>query len=241
MVEYRRCGGCGSLQTEPPYWLDEAYLGNGEKENNLSSVDTGAAHRNVTNLAASLIVARTLKLTNVLDFGGGDGLLCRLLRDHGLNAFVKDAHADATYARGFSEPDFTTPDLLTAFEVLEHLGSPAEDLQQIFEGKPSAIFVSTLPYGGQGPDWWYLTPTTGQHVFFYGEEAFKHIASEYGYDLVRAGGYTLFVKSGRSSDLKRKFLKHALRYKPIRFYRGILGFTEPKGMDRDFERLTATK
>jgi len=57
--------------------------------------------------------------------GIGDGLLCRLLRDYNVNCYVKDKYAVATYGQGFSELDFATPNLLLAFEVLEHFAAPA--------------------------------------------------------------------------------------------------------------------
>ena len=43
-VRYGLCGQCRSLQTETPYWLAEAY------SRNLSSLDTGAAQRNLRNM-----------------------------------------------------------------------------------------------------------------------------------------------------------------------------------------------
>ncbi len=82
-VAYLQCGQCQSLQTEPPYWLDEAY-----REHNLSNLDTGAAQRNLQNLAACWSIAKVLGVRNVLDVGGGDGLLPAVarLRDQLLRA-----------------------------------------------------------------------------------------------------------------------------------------------------------
>ena len=65
-VTYFRCSGCLSLLTERPYWLDEAY-----RESNLSNADTGAAQRNLRNLAATYGISKLLKAKNVIDIGGG--------------------------------------------------------------------------------------------------------------------------------------------------------------------------
>jgi len=100
-VEYFECLCCGSLQTELPYWLDEAY-GN----NNQSHLDTGAAQRNILNLAVCLTIAKLYNLKNVIDVGGGDGLLCRLLRDYEINCYVKDKYSVPKYGKGFTEQDF---------------------------------------------------------------------------------------------------------------------------------------
>ncbi|MBK8108789.1 MAG: hypothetical protein IPK42_25465 [Betaproteobacteria bacterium] len=128
-VRYGLCGQCRSLQSESPYWLAEAY------SRNLSSLDTGAAQRNLRNLAASYAVARIYAAHNLLDLGGGDGLLCRLLRDTGLNCHVRDRYAQPTYAQGFDRPDFEVPDMVTAFEIFEHLPEPAVDLAEFFAGQ----------------------------------------------------------------------------------------------------------
>ena len=185
-VQYLRCLTCASLETETPHWLHDAYA-DGEATANLAEADTGAAQRNLQTWAGTMVVAGLLGLRNIVDFGGGDGLLVRLLRDHGLNAFVSDEYAAATYARGFTRPDFARPDLVTAFEVIEHFADPAANLAQIFGGQPRAVLLSTLVYDGQGAEWWYLAPHGGQHVFFYSERGLQLIAERYGYVLVRAG------------------------------------------------------
>src|ERR1700730_9135404 len=92
-VHYFECRECRSLQTEPPYWLNEAY------SHNLSGLDTGAAQRNLHNLAACYIISKLFGATDAIDYGGGDDLLCRLLRDYGLNCFVSDKYAKVTYAQ----------------------------------------------------------------------------------------------------------------------------------------------
>ena len=77
-VVYFECTNCGSLQTQEPSWLEEAYT-----DSNLSVTDTGAAQRVLVNNAWVLVFARFFQLRRMLDFGGGDGLLSRLLQNHG--------------------------------------------------------------------------------------------------------------------------------------------------------------
>lgn len=87
------------------------------------------------------------KVTNVLDIG--DGLLCRLLRDVGLNCYVKDKYAQPTYAQGFTDPNVDTPDLVIGFEVLEHYPDPMSDLDQLFALTPRVLLFSTARYTNQ--------------------------------------------------------------------------------------------
>lgn len=234
-VSYFQCEICGSLQTEVPYWLDEAY------SSNLNDLDTGAAHRNLDSLAVTLIVANLLGFSNMVDIGGGDGLLCRLLRDHRKNAYVSDSYAHPVYAQGFTIPDFSTPDMLTAFEVFEHFVDPAEEVSALFARNPSAILIMTTPYRGEGPDWAYLIPDTGHHIFFYSEKALAHVASKYGYDVFRHEDYTLFCKSGLLTKRMKCILCFRLNPRMVRLYRAVLGYRLANGFARDAQTITERK
>jgi hypothetical protein len=209
-VRYFVCAKCGSLQTELPSWLEQAY------GQNLSSLDTGAAQRNLKNMAACYTVARVLKLTRLVDMGGGDGLLCRLLRDHGLRCFVRDKYARATYAQGFDRPDFDVPDMVSAFEVFEHLPQPALELEQFFAQTPQVVLISTELYNGQDANWPYLAPESGQHVFFYTKAALEHVAQRYGYKLVLGGSFQLFLRPNVASKFQAKLLSWLLRPRACR-------------------------
>jgi hypothetical protein len=193
-VQYLECVNCGALQTEPPYWLEEAY-GEAHGNKNLSILDTGAAQRNIDNLAACFVISKLFSLKNVIDVGGGDGLLCRLLRDYEINCYLKDKYATPTYAQGFTERDFDIPDLVIGFEVLEHLPNPKNDLQEFFGYNAKALLLTTAIYRNQQKDWWYFSPESGQHVFFYSMKALKRIAEKYKYTLVTSGGFILFIKN----------------------------------------------
>lgn len=229
-VGYFRCESCHSLQTERPYWLEEAYLGN-----NLSNLDTGAAQRNLHNLAACWSIARLLRLRNVLDVGGGDGLLCRLLRDYELNCFVHDKYASPTYAQGFDVPDFAQPDMIVAFEVMEHYAEPRNDLQQLFATRPTAVLASTGIFSSQGPDWWYLAPDSGQHVFFYSKAALQLVARTHDYELLISSGYSLFLRREVCRGLTKTLAKTLLRSGMRRFTRARLAMSSADGVWKDHQ------
>jgi hypothetical protein len=225
-VKYFDCADCRSLQTETPYWLDEAYGGN-----SLSSLDTGAAQRNITNLAACFAISRLFRVRNAIDIGGADGLLCRLLRDYGINCFVTDKYATPTYAQGFTEPDFEKPDLVIAFEVLEHFPSPKSDLNDLFKYSPNVLLLSTALYTGQQQDWWYLVPESGQHVFFYSEKALKLIAERSGYQIVISGGFVLFTRS--ATPLQRNIARFLLTGRISRLIKAFVVTRATPGVWKD--------
>mgnify|MGYP001320862266 CR=1 FL=1 len=97
-------------------------------------------------------------LKNVIDFGGGEGLLCRMLRDYGANCYVMDKYREPTYGEGFTEPDFKSPDLLLAFELLEHFPSLEKWL------KPRLIEAKSLMIGRDliGSGYGFLQVTEGE-------------------------------------------------------------------------------
>jgi hypothetical protein len=226
-VQYLECAACNCLQTETPYWLGEAYA------SNLSDLDSGAAQRNLTNLAVCYVVAKLLGARNAVDFGGGDGLLCRLLRDYGINCFVKDKYASPTYAQTFTTPDFHRPDLAIAFEVLEHFANPSADLQEIFNLGAPAILVSTEIYAAQKADWWYLSPNSGQHVFFYSKHALSLIASKYAYMLTISDHFILFTKPGLLSPAKARLLSLLMKRRMRRLIRSAIVLLPARGLWRD--------
>jgi hypothetical protein len=186
-------------------------------------------------LAASYSVARLLRLNDVIDFGGGDGLLCRLLRDYGINCFVADKYAEPKYAPGFALPTFKAPQSKLAFEVLEHLPNPANDLEALFDGEPSALLLSTMLYLGEGPQWSYLSPETGQHVFFYSRKAIDLIATQRGYDVFCAGAYILLTQPGLR--LRASIAQVCLRRSLVRAIRAMMNLVPASGVTRDNEAM----
>jgi hypothetical protein len=226
-VRYLECNRCGSLQTESPYWLDDAY------SSNLSNLDTGAVQRNLQNLAAAYLISKLFRVRDALDFGGGDGLLCRLLRDYNVNCYVKDRYAVPTYSQGFSEPDFAAPNLVLAFEVFEHFATPAGELEDLFQLRPTVLLASTAIYGHQQADWWYLASESGQHVFFYSEKAVQMIAERFGYSSLLSGGFVLFVRKSVHSGFKSFLARILLSRAVCRLLRGLILIMPAPGAWRD--------
>jgi len=189
-VGFGRCERCGSLQTEPePYWLEEAYA------DQRRFFDTGAVERNQHCQACAYWLRWAFRLApdaTVLDWGGGDGLFTRMLRDIGFDAYHSDRYATNTYAAGFDDAPGREYDLVTAFEVYEHLPNPADTMAELFARRPKVHFICTGLYHGQNADWMYISPSTGRHVFFFSEQAMRWIADTHGYDVLIVGDYTVF-------------------------------------------------
>jgi hypothetical protein len=229
-VQYFECANCGSLQTEEPYWLTEAY-----GQSNLGYSDAGAAQRVLINCSFVALFTRLMRLHTALDFGGGDGLLCRLLRDRGLDAYTIDTVSLPSYAQPFVGSLEKNYDLVTAFEVFEHFPNPRELIEQLFRCRPRFLLASTELYAGNGPDWWYLAPNSGQHVFFYSGAALKWIAARHCYYYYAINGRHVFAKA----PVPRLRLSVLSRFTGNRFfklYRASLPFSETwTWIQRDYE------
>ncbi len=179
-VGYYSCNNCDFIQTEEPYWLDEAYsLGA------ISALDVGIMSRNLLLTNKTEIILKKLftdfTMFSGIDYGGGEGIFVRLMRDKGFNFYRQDLYAENLYARYFDIkdlPDTHKFNILTAFEVLEHLSNPIEDLTKMFLYSDIILFSTELQPSNDSviKDWWYLVPETGQHISFYTVKTFKEIA-----------------------------------------------------------------
>jgi hypothetical protein len=200
-------------------------------------MDVGAAQRILGNHAFVLLFAKSFRLRTMLDFGGGDGLLCRLLRDRGLDAYTIDDYSEPTYARFFKGCITRSYDLLTAFEVFEHLPYPSMSLDHLFESKPRFIIGSTEIYSGQDSTWWYLSPQSGQHVFFYSRTALRLLAARHEYSYYEVNGRHVFTKQPLT-PLRLRAISCLTSGRTLQLFRATLPFFETwNWINRDFESV----
>lgn len=198
-VGYQECTACGSVQTEPPYWLDEAYAIPGVH------IDVGIATRTLqcwVSLVSFLDHVGFSRDLPALDFGSATGLLPRLMRDIGFNFHASDKYATPQFVNYFIDDDLQQfkPKLITAFEVLEHFPEPAASLDELFAADADMLILSTWLVDGNGDEWRYFVPECGQHVFFYSEKGLRDFAAERDYDLLLMPHFHLLAKRGRVSD-----------------------------------------
>lgn len=185
-VDYLTCPDCGLLQTEEPYWLDEAY------SEPITRADVGLVGRNLWAAArVGALLHYTLPSGRYLDLGAGTGLLVRLLRDRNFDCYWSDAYADNTLARGFEDaPEHRPYTALAAFEVMEHVTDPLGFVQRAFADTDCRTLIfSELLFEGPPPprDWWYYSTATGQHVSLYQRRTLLALAERLGVTLHSAG------------------------------------------------------
>ena len=185
-VRYDRCLRCGSIQTETPDWLGEAY------STALVRADVGAVQRNIdlsekTQAILSSMYGRSP--ARFLDYGGGHGLFVRLMRDRGFDFYWSDKYASNDYANGFEAPASGQFSLVTAFEVFEHLPDPFAEVANM-QARGDAILFSTelLPDPAPPLDaWWYYALFGGQHVQLYTRLGLQRLGERFGLALLSDG------------------------------------------------------
>lgn len=177
-VGYFQCSNCGFLQTENPYWLEEAY------SNPINTSDTGILDRNITfsKMLAVLIYVNFNKAAKFLDYAGGYGIFTRLMRDIGFNFYWHDPYTQNLLAKGF-EADIKSDyryELITAFEVFEHLTNPKEEIEKMLRLADTIVFsTELLPIDAPDPvNWWYYGFNHGQHISFYSEKTLRNLAAQ---------------------------------------------------------------
>jgi Methyltransferase domain len=229
-AQYFRCDRCGFIQTEAPYWLEEAY------STAITRSDVGIMQRNLDNRELTSAVLNLLfpHITKAVDYGAGHGVFVRLMRDRGFDFRWFDRYASNDYARGFEYVKGSRVDFLTAFEVLEHLTNPISDLAQLMDLSDN-VFVSTCIVPQPPPDlldWWYYAPTTGQHIGFYTLKALEIIAAHFGRKLLSNGSYHLFTKAPKSGIL----FGMATRLRVARIVN--CAYDRPSLVEADLEQMT---
>ena len=202
-VKYFLCEACGLLQTEEPYWLDEAY------SEAIAVADTGLVARNIgiSNRLALLLFQMFGTSGRYVDMAGGTGLLTRLMRDVGFDYYWQDQYCENIHAKGFEYSNsLGSCSAVTAFEVLEHIEQPEPFIVDALEQTQADTFIfSTDLYSGNPPfpdEWWYYAFETGQHISFYQLRTLKFIGRKLAMDLYSSGNFHMFTKQHFS---QRKF------------------------------------
>ena len=179
-VWYHRCAECGFLFTThfdhwtPDDWRREVY------NDGYTAVDHEQANgaRALRNLESVTQVVRAKGTTRILDYGGGDGLLTRLLCEKYFDAQTWDPLVDTVSPTG----DF---DLVTSFEVLEHTTTPRATLADMLTWvRPGGlVFFSTLTLDDlpeQACDHFYIAPRNG-HVSIHTTKSLDRMFSAAGW------------------------------------------------------------
>ena len=182
-IQYFRCGRCGFIQTETPYWLEEAYA------QAINDSDIGLVQRNLrlAKISKAVVCLFFDPGAKFMDYGGGYGLFVRLMRDAGFDFYRFDKYCPNLFARTF-EATLDIPgryELVTAFEVFEHFTNPLQDVEGLLRFSKNILFSTELipPHTPQPEAWWYYGLDHGQHVALYTRKSLEIMAQSLGLNL----------------------------------------------------------
>jgi 2-polyprenyl-6-hydroxyphenyl methylase/3-demethylubiquinone-9 3-methyltransferase len=167
-IYYRRCQRCGFIFTTAFDGWDFDAFRKSIYNDDYVVVDPDYAEvrpaGNASVIAASFAQAKASM--TILDYGGGAGLLAERLREAGFTASTYDPFSS------FNAMPAERFDLITCFEVMEHVPSPEKTVAEMLGlmKKPGAILFSTLVQPANidaiGLNWWYAAPRNG-HISLY--------------------------------------------------------------------------
>lgn len=184
-VQYYRCCQCGFINTE--FFQDWNFQDFAERVYNADygRIDVpfqiDRPHKIAKFLSQIFSVSDSL---NFLDFGGGNGKTADFMRSYGFEKF--DCY-DPIYTSSLL-PVLGSYDVITCFEVFEHVFDQAQLLKNIQEycHRDSVVLFSTLlqpvNISQVCGDWWYIGPRNG-HMSFHTEKSLSHLLSEGGMEL----------------------------------------------------------
>ncbi|GAB3931390.1 class I SAM-dependent methyltransferase [Larkinella terrae] len=234
-VTYYRCHECGFIQTETPYWLPEAY------ESAITSLDIGLVSRNLHWAPTVEAVIRKWFRPEgpFLDYGGGYGLFVRMMRDRGFPFIRLDQYCENLFAKHFDvtdQPEVKNYELITAFEVFEHLANPVGTVEQMLQAGKSILFTTkVLPNPNVTPEtWWYFIPETGQHVALYSLESLHRLAKRFGLQLY-SDGHDLHLMTAK--PISPTWLRWFTHPRKVAFYNYLHRYPAKSMLNDDFQKV----
>jgi hypothetical protein len=203
-AELLRCPACELHEFAEPVWLEEA------NRDPVAQIDVGLANRcqAVANLVETIVRAQGLQQRRLLDYGGGYGLLTRLVRNAGLDMAHHDPMAANLFAQGFEGEPADDYGLCTLIEVLEHLTDPRSVLEQLRHVDLLLLTTQLVPAGSTDLSGWpYLVKDLGQHITFYSRDALARLGADFGYRLTSDGVGVHLLHRANLSPITRTALR----------------------------------
>ena len=222
---------------DDPVWIERAH------SKAISNLDTGLVSRclSASRLISTLLFLEGKKAANGIDWGGGTGLLTRLLRDQGFQVHSYDKYAKVEHAEGFEaslEEAEEAATFITSIECFEHLVNPIDAYKYVISKKEYFIFttetIDTPPPDPAEKSWWYFVPESGQHITFASKQGLGEFRKILGFDY--------FVSFGSLHVMSRSRLK--FRTKLIlgtRAIRSIAFLIIPEILNRRFSLAITDK
>lgn len=203
-ISFFRCENCEFIQTEEPYWINEAYT------NSINISDTGYLHRNILfSKKITILICLFFNVKgNFLDFASGYGVFPRLMRDIGFDFYWDDKYTENIFSKGFEFDNKYSIEAITVFECFEHFINPIEELEKMLKISNNIIFSTELipVLSSIDKNWDYFGFNHGQHISFYSRKTLEYLSEKYGLNYYNLKGLHIFSKN-KLSKIKLNLTK----------------------------------
>jgi SAM-dependent methyltransferase len=186
-VYYYRCGSCGFIYAPELYGWSALQFKKWIYNEDYARFDPGFVEgrpKGNANFITGIFGPSRARL-KLLDYGGGNGSLAALLREVGFDALSYDPFYEPG-PRRFDQPF----DLITAFEVFEHLPNSRGMMAQATHFlKPDRMYLfSTLVSDGDLHEggrltWWHAAPGNG-HISIFTRRSLELLGRQFGFRLL---------------------------------------------------------
>lgn len=197
-----RCSKCSFYFFPKLDWLEQSF------SEELNELDLGSVSRCllVADFVSAVFAPRHCDY-RILDWGGGDGLLTRLLRDRGINCKWFDPYVKPRFVGDALYQSKSHVDVTVVSEVFLHLTDPVSTLRSLLSDSDVVVATAVVPPKKLNSEWWYLMPDTGQHVSFYPKSALRALARQTNSHLCTDGRFFHVFSHGRLPFAKRLMIK----------------------------------
>jgi SAM-dependent methyltransferase len=198
-VYYALCGSCGfCFAPELCAWQPEEFAAHVYNDEYVVVDPDCIETRPRANAASLLAMFRNLPPSiRHLDYGGGNGLLARVLCDAGWNSVSYDPFVD----KDINVECLGKFNLITAFEVFEHVPDVQKliaDLRLLLSPSGVILFSTLLSDGDIQPNqrltWWYASPRNG-HISLFSKRSLALLAqnSSWNFGSFSRGSHAFFT------------------------------------------------
>lgn len=181
-VYYHRCPKCGFIFTTFTDEWSHADFHRNIYNQQYALVDPDYADKRPRNYVNTIIqLWGASKNLRILDYGGGNGLLAKLLREQGFQ------HVETydPFTPEFAARPTRKFDIIIMIEVLEHSPTPKQTMTDLASMLADAgvVTLSTLlqpqDIHNHGLNWWYVGPRNG-HVSMHSRQSLLELAKPFG-------------------------------------------------------------
>lgn len=198
MVGYNRCQNCGHIFAPCFFdWLPYDYTDHIYNDDYIIadpeyvSIRPNGMADGLQNSFDSVV-----PFINHLDYGGGDGLMSKLLQNKGWKSESYDPYGQSSQELPTKKYNF-----ITAFEVLEHTAYPLETIETICSllDEDGGILMLTTGLTDYEVDdnrklsWWYIAPRNG-HIGIFSSKSISLLAQKLGLTITSFEGKFILYK-----------------------------------------------